>query len=84
MYFDYVQRSCSSLYSLLRFTNCPTYIALHYNTLGDWSYMMMQQFQDGERPVVDWDIGIKFVRWLRSIVEVGSMLKIATGNKFKI
>ena len=28
--FDYVQRSCSSLYRLLRFTNCPTYIALHY------------------------------------------------------
>ena len=26
VYFDYVQRSCSSLYRLLRFTNCPTYI----------------------------------------------------------
>jgi len=28
VYFDYVQRSCSSLYHLLRFTNCPTYITL--------------------------------------------------------
>ena len=30
VYFDYVQRSCSSLYRLLRFTNCSTYITLHY------------------------------------------------------
>ena len=28
VYFDYVQRSCSSLYRLLRFTNRPTYITL--------------------------------------------------------
>jgi len=28
---DYVQRSCSSLYRLPRFINCPTYITLHYN-----------------------------------------------------
>ena len=27
---DYVQRSCSSLYRLPRFINCPTYITLHY------------------------------------------------------
>ena len=26
VYFDYVQRSCSSLYRLPRFINCPTYI----------------------------------------------------------
>ena len=26
VYFDYVQLCCSSLYCLLRFTNCPTYI----------------------------------------------------------
>jgi len=33
VYFDYVQRSCSSLYRLPRFINCPTYITyitLHY------------------------------------------------------
>ena len=30
VYFDYVQRSCSSLYCLLRFINRPTYITLHY------------------------------------------------------
>jgi len=30
VYFDYIQRSCSSLYRLLRFTNCPTYITLSY------------------------------------------------------
>ena len=30
VYFDYVQRSCSSLYRLLCFINCPTYITLHY------------------------------------------------------
>ena len=28
VYFDYVQRSCISLYRLLRFTNCPTYITI--------------------------------------------------------
>jgi len=28
VYFDYVQRSCSSLYLVLRFTNRPTYITL--------------------------------------------------------
>ena len=33
VYFDYVQRSCSSLYRLPRFINCPTYITLHYITL---------------------------------------------------
>jgi len=32
VYFDYVQRSCSSLYRLPRFINCPTYITLHYIT----------------------------------------------------
>ena len=33
VYFDYVQRSCSSLYRLPRFINCPTYITLHYSYL---------------------------------------------------
>jgi len=33
VYFDYVQRSCSSLYRLPRFTNCPIYITLHYITI---------------------------------------------------
>jgi len=33
VYFDYVQRSFSSLYCLLRFTSCPTYITLHYEVL---------------------------------------------------
>jgi len=33
VYFDYVQRSCSSLYRLPRFINCPTYITLQYWTL---------------------------------------------------
>jgi len=31
LYFNYVQRSCSSLYSLLRFTNRPIYITLQVN-----------------------------------------------------
>ena len=35
VYFDYVQRSCSSLYRQLRFTNRPTYITLHYMVLCD-------------------------------------------------
>jgi len=39
VYFDYVQRSCSSLYRLLRFTNCPSYITLHYITLHYYNYI---------------------------------------------
>ena len=33
VYFDYVQRSCRSLYRILRFTNCPTYITFNFHLL---------------------------------------------------
>ena len=45
VYFDYAQRSCSSLYRLLRFRNCPIYITLHYITFTRLTFSLETRHQ---------------------------------------
>ena len=68
VYFDYVQRSCSSLYRLPRFINCPTYITLHYIPSLMTSPLVSTIMRRRSMYDVNWVLACRLLRLVRPIV----------------